>query len=106
MPETGDVEGQPVTEAPFSLLNTRAHQMFPRLTPEEIDRVRRFGAQRHWEAGQPLFETGRPGQGMYVLLSGAVRITRRDGLGREHVIIEHSEPGFFMAEVATLTGRP
>jgi thioredoxin reductase (NADPH) len=105
MLSTQDAEAQPVADAPYSSLSTRRHQMFPRLTPEEIQRVRRFGEQRHWEANQMLFETGRPGPGMFVMLRGCVTVTRRDGLGRTHVVVEHHE-GDFMAEVGQLSGRP
>ncbi|WP_207004829.1 FAD-dependent oxidoreductase [Trinickia mobilis] len=104
MPASSDVEGQPVVDAPFSSLNTRFHQMFPLLTPEEIRRIRRFGTQQHWESGELLFQAGRPGPGMFVILSGAVRILRHDGFGKEHLIVEH-ERGHFMAEVAQLSGR-
>ncbi|TKC87655.1 FAD-dependent oxidoreductase [Trinickia terrae] len=104
MPAASDVEGQPVVDAPFSSLHPRAHQMFPQLTPEEIERVRRFGTEQHWESGKLLFQVGQPGPGMFVMLSGAVRVLRRDGLGHEHLIVEH-HAGHFMAEVGQLSGR-
>jgi thioredoxin reductase (NADPH) len=104
MPAPSDVEGAPVVEAPYSMLSTRAHQMFPPLSPEEIDRMRRFGTEQEWETGDLLFQVGRPGPGMFVILSGAVRIVRRDSLGRQHLIVEHNA-GQFMAEVAQLSGR-
>ena len=101
------VEVQPdvVADAPFSTLSTRRHQMFPKLTAEEIERMRRFGELRHWQPGDLLFETGLPGPGMFVMLSGAVKVYQRDGLGREHIITEHTR-GDFMAEVGQLSGRP
>jgi thioredoxin reductase (NADPH) len=77
MLSTQEAEAQPVTDAPYSSLSTRRHQMFPDLTPEEIARIRRFGEERHWEANQMLFETGRPGPGMFVMLRGSVKVIRR-----------------------------
>jgi thioredoxin reductase (NADPH) len=102
-----DVVIQPdvVADAPFSNLSTRGHQMFPKLTAEEIERMRRFGEVHRWQAGEMLFETGQPGPGMFVVLEGAVKIYQRDGLGREHVVTEHRY-GDFMAEVGQLSGRP
>ena len=98
--------GKPaVAEAPFSNLSTRMHQMFPQLTCEEIGRLRRFGEVQHWETGEKLFTTGHIGPGMFVTLKGAVRISQRDGLGREHLIAQHGV-GHFIAEVGQLSGAP
>ncbi|MFL9920902.1 FAD-dependent oxidoreductase [Paraburkholderia fungorum] len=104
---TQEVEGQQavVADAPFSSLATRMHQMFPELTCAEIDRLRRFGEVGHWEAGELLFETGRTGPGMFVLLNGRVKVYQRDGIGREVLIAEHGAR-HFLAEVGQLSGRP
>ncbi|WP_310634147.1 FAD-dependent oxidoreductase [Paraburkholderia sp.] len=99
-----DTQPQPA-EAPFSTLSTRRHQMFPELTEDEIARLSRFGEQRHWEAGEWLFHTGETGPGMFVLLSGSVKVFQRDGLGRERLIVEHGR-GHFLAEVGQLSGGP
>ncbi|CAN7749673.1 FAD-dependent oxidoreductase [Paraburkholderia sp. DD10] len=108
MLSTQEAEGQQqavVADAPFSSLSTRTHQMYPTLTAAEIDRLRRFGEVGHWETGELLFETGRPGPGMFVLLEGRVKIYQRDGIGRELLIGEHGA-GRFLAEVGQLSGRP
>jgi thioredoxin reductase (NADPH) len=42
---------------------------------------------------------------MFVLLSGAVRIVGRDGLGREHVLHTYL-PGGFTSEIGQLSSRP
>jgi thioredoxin reductase (NADPH) len=105
---TQEAEGQaqaPVADAPFSNLSTRMHQMFPELTCAEIDRLRRFGEVGHWEAGELMFETGRTGPGMFVVLEGRVRVYQRDGIGREVIIKEHGAK-HFLAEVGQLSGRP
>jgi thioredoxin reductase (NADPH) len=86
-------------------LASRADQMFPKLAPAEIDRLRRFGTVKTWQAGELLFEAGKPGPGMFVLLHGRVAITRKNALGVEAPIVEHT-PGQFMAEVGQLSGRP
>ena len=99
-----DTQPQPA-EAPFSTLSTRRHQMFPQLTDDEIARLARFGEERHWSAGELLFRTGETGPGMFVLLSGSVKVSQRDGLGRERLIVEHGR-GHFLAEVGQLSGGP
>nr|HEV8009883.1 FAD-dependent oxidoreductase [Bradyrhizobium sp.] len=82
----------------------RHEQTFPALTSQEIARMRRFGEQRHYKDGERLFETGKPGPGMFVLLSGHVAIAQRDGLGHVTPIIDQG-PGQFLAEIGQLSGR-
>ena len=92
-------------DAPYSMLETRRHQMFPTLTHAEIDRIRRFGQKQAWQAGELLFRVGDAGRGMFVILSGRVRIDQRDGFGHTAPITEEG-PGQFLAEVGQLTGKP
>jgi thioredoxin reductase (NADPH) len=82
----------------------RLEQTFPTLTPPEIARMRRFGAIVHYKHGERLFETGKPGPGMFVVLSGHVTITQRDGLGHVTPVIDQG-PGQFLAEIGQLSGR-
>ena len=89
----------------MSTIDTRREQMFPRLTPQEIDRLRRFGEVRHYAAGDALFVTGDIAPGMCVLIKGSVRVTRRDPLGHSAPIMEQG-PGEFVAEVGQLSGQP
>jgi thioredoxin reductase (NADPH) len=91
-------------QAPVEIAFPRYEQTFPTLTADEIARIRRFGEVRNFNDGEALFETGKVGPGMFVLLSGHVEITRRDGLGRVTPIIEHG-PGQFLAELGQLSGR-
>src|SRR5215471_11095756 len=82
----------------------RYEQTFPALTPQEIERMRRFGEIRIYKDGECLFETGKPGPGMFVILSGHVAITQRDGLGHVTPVIDQG-PGQFLAEIGQLSGR-
>ena len=66
--------------------------------------MRRFGELRTYRHGEALFETGKPGPGMFVVLSGHVAITQRDGLGHVTPIIDQG-PGQFLAEIGQLSGR-
>jgi thioredoxin reductase (NADPH) len=89
-----------------SLLNEgRRDQMFPKLAPGEIDRLRRFGTLRRYPQGAPLFVTGEVAPGMFVLVSGTAKVERRDPLGHMAPIVEQG-PGEFIAEVGQLSGRP
>jgi thioredoxin reductase (NADPH) len=82
----------------------RLEQTFPELTAPEIARMRRFGEVRHYKDGETLFETGKPGPGMFVILSGHVAITQRDGFGHVTPVIDQG-PGQFLAEIGQLSGR-
>ena len=42
-----------------TIIETRRHQMFPVLAPEEIERVRRFGELRTFAAGDALAASAR-----------------------------------------------
>ena len=90
--------------APSAASFPRHEQTFPALTPQEIARMRRFAEARNYRDGEKLFETGKPGPGMFVVLSGHVTITQRDGLGHVTPIIDQG-PGQFLAEIGQLSGR-
>jgi thioredoxin reductase (NADPH) len=82
----------------------RYEQTFPELTSQEIARMRRFGEIARYKDGEKLYETGKPGYGMFVILSGHVAITQRDGLGHVTPVIDQG-PGQFLAEIGQLSGR-
>lgn len=88
-----------------TIIETRRHQMFPILEPEEIERVRRFGEQHTFKAGEALVRVGDVGRGLMILLSGKVDITQHGERGYPELIVTH-EPGGFMGELAQLGGRP
>jgi len=85
-------------------LQARRAQMFPVLADEDIARLRRFGAPRRYADGECLFETGKTSPGMFVVLSGVLRITGRDGHGHDLLIAELSAGGF-SGEIGQLSGR-
>ncbi len=89
----------------MSLADARREQLLPKLTPAEIARLRRMGSVCRYSAGQRLFSAGEPSPGMFVILSGSVVVTRRDGLGHVTPIIE-AEARQFLAELEDLSGRP
>ena len=88
-----------------SIIDTRRDQMFPVLEPFELERVRRFGKVRSYEAGAALAKVGEVGPGLTIILAGQVEIARRDELGHSVPIVTYG-PGSFMGELAQLSGRP
>ena len=83
----------PQSRTAASAVFPRHEQTFPALTPQEIARMRRFGEIRTYRPGEMLFETGKPGPGMFVILSGHVAITQRDGLGHVTPVIDQGPGG-------------
>jgi thioredoxin reductase (NADPH) len=88
----------------MSVIDTRRDQMFPKLSAAEIDRLRRFGREQHYAAGDALFMTGDISPGMFVLVSGSVEVRRHDPLGHLEPIAKQ-DAGEFVAEVGQLSGR-
>lgn len=95
----------PSAQAGRSTIDARREEMFPKLDPREIDRLRRFGSVRSYAAGEAIFVTGEIAPGMAVLIKGSVQVTRRDPLGRSAPITPQ-EAGEFVAEVGQLSGQP
>jgi thioredoxin reductase (NADPH) len=93
----------PQSAHPF--IAARHDQMFPTLTPAEIDRLLRFGEARSYRAGERVVTAGEVSPGLIVVLSGALEVTQGGGLGRRETIVTHG-PGQFSGELAQLSARP
>ena len=86
-------------------IEARRAQAFPVLAAEEIARMHRFGKQRRFAGGERVLQTGKVSPGIYVVLSGAIRVTGRDSHGHDLSVVEHS-PGSFSGELSQLSGKP
>jgi thioredoxin reductase (NADPH) len=95
-----------VSEGEFSspTIEARRAQAFPVLAPQEVERLVRFGTPQQFADGERLYETGKTNPGMFVVLSGVLRVTGRDGRGHDITIVEHG-PGTFSGELGQLSGR-
>jgi thioredoxin reductase (NADPH) len=81
----------------------RWHQMFPKLSDAQIERITPHGVRRHVAAGETLFAQGDVDTGIHVVLSGALEIVR-PGVGGEDPVTVH-RAGEFTGEVNVLAGR-
>jgi thioredoxin reductase (NADPH) len=90
----------------MSLMETRYHQMFPVLTPAQIEVAKRFasGSAQRFNAGEVLFDVGQRDVPAWLVLQGGVEITRRDGLNHEQAIVTLGA-GQMIGEVSQLAGR-
>jgi thioredoxin reductase (NADPH) len=87
------------------LVEKRRDQIFPVLTPAEIERISRLGECRAYPERARIFSTGEVAPGAFVVLSGHVSITQRRPDGEEEPLVSHG-PGSFIGELAQLSGRP
>jgi thioredoxin reductase (NADPH) len=99
-----------MSSSPDVLIEARYSQMFPVLEASEIARIARLGERRTYAAGAHIFTTGEVAPGAFVLLSGVVDITQRNGHGEfghgePGLLVAHG-PGSFMGELAQLSGGP
>ena len=85
-----------------TLFETRREQMFPKLTAEQIERLKPHGRIIRTTAGQVLSEAGQGHRDMQVVLSGSLEITRPGMQGETPITVE--TPGDFTGEMSTLRG--
>lgn len=84
----------------------RHYQQYPILTGTEVDRRRRFAGLSRRRAGEELYRARNVSPGIFVLLSGSVRVTGRDGLDRKHVVRARMQPGECSSNIGQLSGKP
>jgi len=80
----------------------RTAQMFPRLTPAQIERIASVGRRCEVPAGEVLIERGDQNTRFYVVLSGAIEIVQPGAVERQ--IVVHG-PGNFTGEINMLSAR-
>src|ERR1700732_3969263 len=87
------------------LLEDRKAQIFPTLTPSQLQFALRFasGPARHFAAGEKVFDVGDRNTAVWLVVEGGIVATRRDGLGREQIFATCG-PGQFSGEGGELGG--
>jgi thioredoxin reductase (NADPH) len=94
-----------LSEDPVVLKHPRYDQMFPVLTPADVDKLRRFGEASRYRHGELLYRAGDINPGVFVLLSGKVCAISRDGLNRGRVLHTYG-PNEFTSDVSQLSSKP
>lgn len=84
-------------------LETRRDQIFPTLSPAEIQRLRRFGEVRAYADGTMLVTAGSPPPGLQVILSGTAKVRPHDEYLRDRELVEH-QTGSLVGELTGLSG--
>ena len=79
--------------------------MFEGLRPAHLKRIAGIGSRERHEAGVVIFSEGAVGDKMYLILSGAVRISREvPGMGEEALAV--LRPGNYFGEMALIDDSP
>lgn len=91
----------------MSIADTRRQQIFPVLSALQRQAALRFasGSAVHYGPDEMLFTPSSIAVPAFLILSGSIKIIRRDGVGRESLITQHGV-GQLTGEVAQLAGRP
>jgi thioredoxin reductase (NADPH) len=81
----------------------RRQQMFPKLTPAQIERIAAIGKIRSVKRGELLIHQGDAENPFFVVISGTTEIVQPTPNGE--MIIANHEPGEFTGELNMLSGR-
>ena len=82
----------------------RAHPLFGKLGPQVIERLTSYSNIKTFAAGTTIFERGDPGDCLFAVCAGTIRISNRSSDGRDAVFNLINAGGVF-GEIALLDGR-
>jgi len=74
--------------------------LFRNLSPVECAQVLMIGQMRTYRAGDVLFREGDPGDGMFIIVDGAIRISKQTPTGEEALSILETKA--FFGEMALI----
>lgn len=72
--------------------------LFAGLNDDELDEIAALTLERKYQKGRIIFVEGEPGEAIYFLKSGLIKVTKQDREGREHTL-HYVNPGDVFAEV-------
>ena len=90
-----DAPGTPIPDAddgsdPYA----RPAQTFPHLAPDMAERIRRYGKEETFEAGEDLFRSGDRGVDFFLVTDGAIAMIDTDAHGGEQIVTTHDARQF------------
>ncbi len=84
--------------------NLRQMPIFSSFSDEQLAYLEQQGTQVALDAGATLFEEGDPAQGLYVIVTGEIEISKQ--VGGQTMVIANVPSGSFVGEISLLTGLP
>lgn len=79
--------------------------LFENFNPKYLKGIAGICTERNFKPGEYLMKQGESGIGLFIILSGRVRIEKTDASGKEVEIAENG-PGDIMGEMAVFDGSP
>jgi CRP-like cAMP-binding protein len=98
---TGEAQGFSISK--LSVL--RKHPIFADLEPEAFEQLCRYAKHSTLKRGTTLFSKGDPGNSLYAVISGTVKMSISSPDGR-NAILNIVGPGEIFGEIALLDGQP
>ena len=102
MPQQRTGEAHGFSNGKLSVL--RKHPFFADLEPEAFEQLCRYAKHTTLKRGATLFSKGDPGNSLYAVISGTVKMSISSPDGRS-AILNIIEPGEIFGEIALLDGR-
>jgi len=81
------------------------NRLFEGLESDLLKRIRKQVDVLEFKSGEVVFHEGDPGDSLYLVGEGSVKISKEDRAGREQVL-DYIKPGNFFGEMALLEGKP
>jgi len=82
----------------------QAHPLFGKLGPRLIERLASYAHSRKVRNGATIFQRGDPGDCLFAVCAGTIRISSRSADGKD-VVFNLIGPGGIFGEIALLDGR-
>ena len=79
--------------------------LFAALNPKHIKGIASICTERKFKPGDYLMKQGEAGIGLFIILTGKVKVEKTDASGRKVEIAENG-PGDIMGEMAVFDGSP
>jgi CRP-like cAMP-binding protein len=78
-----------------TVLTLKQVPIFKGFTDKEFQDLEKLFHRRAYDAGEFVFKNRAPGEGMYIIMKGAVKITIGTRENNEQILAELSEGSFF-----------
>ncbi len=88
------------------IASLRQVPIFSMLEPAHLAGLARMTHRQHYRRGQIIYYRGDPGNAVYLLLSGTVKMTLPSETTGSDVLVALLHPGEHFGELAVLDGRP
>ena len=97
-----EVDQEKVDAVPFLAIDT---VLFRGLSRDEFRKVVSHLTFRHYEEESIVVSEGDPGESMFIIVNGEIRVNTSDATGKQITLANLGE-GEFFGEVSLLTGKP